>query len=313
VGVLLRTLQIDNYRFGFNGMEKDNELKGLGNSLDFTARMYDSRLGRFLSLDPLYKKFPSESNYSFAGNNPIFNIDRDGKIKTTYWVIQDQTTGKTVFTTQRSPGLMKVPYNPSDGMGGSLGKSYDWYDYSVVNTLTINKAGQATFSTETVRGQYKTNTSAGWEWYAALKADDNKGKDKGKFGGWMLYSSQGGGSDNKFNPSAAKGSKMVDAGTVLQMFGRMNTIKGEQGVDGAIGMMKYLKDAVSITAGNQGDPDHPNLIKIGGDEEKSFSQCESCGSYKNNKTGEEMQAKDTSGKGITSENTSKQSLNEFHK
>lgn len=50
----------------------------------------------------------------------------------------------------------------------------------------------------------------GWEWYAALKTDDNKTKDKGSFGGWMLYSSQGGGGDSKFNPSAAKGSKMVD-------------------------------------------------------------------------------------------------------
>ncbi len=169
----------DRYRFGFNGMHKDNEIAGIGNSLDFTARVYQSRVGRFLSLDPLFKKFPSESNYSFAGNNPIFNIDKDGKIKTTYWVIQDQTTGKTVFTTQTAPGLMKVAYNPSDGMGGSLGKSYDWYDYAVVNTLTINKAGKATFNTETVRGQYKTNTAVGWEWYAALKTDDNKVKDKG--------------------------------------------------------------------------------------------------------------------------------------
>jgi RHS repeat-associated protein len=69
----------DRYRFGFNGQEKDNEMKGVGNSLDFGARMYDSRVGRWLSLDPLSKKFPSESNYIFAGNSPIVFIDQDGK------------------------------------------------------------------------------------------------------------------------------------------------------------------------------------------------------------------------------------------
>lgn len=28
------------YRFGFNGMQRDDELKGPGNALDFGARMY---------------------------------------------------------------------------------------------------------------------------------------------------------------------------------------------------------------------------------------------------------------------------------
>ena len=34
------------YPSGFNGKENDDEIKGVGNSLDFGARMYDSRLGR---------------------------------------------------------------------------------------------------------------------------------------------------------------------------------------------------------------------------------------------------------------------------
>lgn len=68
----------DNYRFGFNGQEKDNEAKGLGNSLDFGARIYDSRLGRWLSVDPLTSKFPMLSPYQFASNTPIQAIDLDG-------------------------------------------------------------------------------------------------------------------------------------------------------------------------------------------------------------------------------------------
>jgi hypothetical protein len=39
------------------------------------------RVGRFLSIDPLRQKFSSESNYVFAGNNPILNIDVEGKYK----------------------------------------------------------------------------------------------------------------------------------------------------------------------------------------------------------------------------------------
>jgi len=76
-----RTFSSNSYRFGFNGMEKDNEVKGTGNSLDFGARIYDPRLGRFLSLDPCARKFPGESNYIFAGNSPIVFIDVDGKFK----------------------------------------------------------------------------------------------------------------------------------------------------------------------------------------------------------------------------------------
>ena len=66
-------------RFGYNGKEMDNEVKGEGNSLDFGARMYDSRVGRWLSLDPLAGKYPGISPYAFVGNSPIRFIDPDGR------------------------------------------------------------------------------------------------------------------------------------------------------------------------------------------------------------------------------------------
>lgn len=66
------------YKFGFNGQEKVNEIAGIGNSLDFGERMYDSRIARFTSRDPLSGKFPYYSPYQFAGNKPIVAIDLDG-------------------------------------------------------------------------------------------------------------------------------------------------------------------------------------------------------------------------------------------
>ena len=67
------------YRYVFNGKEKDNSI-GEGN-LDFGERMYDNRLGRWLSLDPLQKKYPGESHYVFVSNNPLFYKDADGREK----------------------------------------------------------------------------------------------------------------------------------------------------------------------------------------------------------------------------------------
>ena len=69
----------DSYRFLFNGMEKDDEVKGGGNSLDFGARIYDSRLGRWMSRDPHEKKYPGFSPYLFSNGNPIFFKDINGK------------------------------------------------------------------------------------------------------------------------------------------------------------------------------------------------------------------------------------------
>jgi RHS repeat-associated protein len=78
ISVTLCDSTADRYRFGFNGMEKDNELKGVGNSLDFAFRIYDSRLGRFLSQDPLHQDYPWNSVYAFAENSPISGIDLEG-------------------------------------------------------------------------------------------------------------------------------------------------------------------------------------------------------------------------------------------
>jgi RHS repeat-associated protein len=66
------------YRYGFNGKESDSEIKGEGLQLDYGFRIYDPRIGKFLSQDPLFKSFPWYTPYQFAGNKPIVAIDLDG-------------------------------------------------------------------------------------------------------------------------------------------------------------------------------------------------------------------------------------------
>jgi RHS repeat-associated protein len=66
------------YRYGFNGKENDNEVKGQANQQDYGMRIYDGRLGKFLSVDPLCASFASLSAYHFSGNMPIWAKDLDG-------------------------------------------------------------------------------------------------------------------------------------------------------------------------------------------------------------------------------------------
>ena len=66
------------YRYGFNGKENDNEVKGEGSQQDYGMRVYDPRLGKFLSVDPIAKNYPELTPYQFASNRPIDGIDQDG-------------------------------------------------------------------------------------------------------------------------------------------------------------------------------------------------------------------------------------------
>nr|WP_321234634.1 RHS repeat-associated core domain-containing protein [uncultured Psychroserpens sp.] len=68
----------DDYRYGFQGQEKDDEIKGEGNSINFKFRMHDPRVGRFLSLDPLAPQYPHNSPYVFAENRVIDGIELEG-------------------------------------------------------------------------------------------------------------------------------------------------------------------------------------------------------------------------------------------
>lgn len=67
------------YRYGFNGKEKTDEVTGsTGVTYDYGFRIYDARIARFLSVDPLTAHYSFYTPYQFAGNSPIAAIDLDG-------------------------------------------------------------------------------------------------------------------------------------------------------------------------------------------------------------------------------------------
>jgi RHS repeat-associated protein len=70
----------EDYRYGFNGMEKEKNMDASGDITDFGARVFDANFPMFLSRDPMEGKFSFQSSYVFAGNTPIQAIDDNGEI-----------------------------------------------------------------------------------------------------------------------------------------------------------------------------------------------------------------------------------------
>lgn len=89
------------YRYGFNGKENDNEVKGEGNQQNYGMRIYDPRLGKFLSVDPLTKSYPELTPYQFASNTPIAAIDLDGLEGSYYGMENYMPPGSTKEEVQR--------------------------------------------------------------------------------------------------------------------------------------------------------------------------------------------------------------------
>jgi RHS repeat-associated protein len=86
------------YAMGFNGKMKDDEAYGDGNCYDYGFRIYNPRLGKFLSVDPLTHKFAFYSSYQYAGNKPIVAVDLDGLEDAWIHVVKDKdgTVIKTI-------------------------------------------------------------------------------------------------------------------------------------------------------------------------------------------------------------------------
>lgn len=113
------------YRYGFNGKENDNEVKGEGNQQDYGMRIYDPRIGKFLSVDPITKQYPELTPYQFASNRPIDGIDQDGLEWEPYWsstVPAKLASLKATLSPERYNQLDRRGFNiVAGGLAGSFG------------------------------------------------------------------------------------------------------------------------------------------------------------------------------------------------
>ena len=73
-----RTVSVG-YRYGFNGKENICDISGDGNVYDLGARVFNSRLGKLISPDPMETNYPWQGSYSYFKNSPVSVIDFNGE------------------------------------------------------------------------------------------------------------------------------------------------------------------------------------------------------------------------------------------
>ncbi len=108
------------YRYGFQGQEKDDEIKGEGNFIAYADRGYDPRIGRFISIDAYANAMPSQSPYSFALNNPIYFVDENGN-----WPKPSELLPKDT-----SPFIKGLVDGIWEGITGTAGFAIDYFTNS---------------------------------------------------------------------------------------------------------------------------------------------------------------------------------------
>jgi RHS repeat-associated protein len=144
------------YRYGFNGKEKDNEVKGIGDQIDYGSRIYDPRVGKFLSVDPLQKRFPYYTPYQFSGNTPIQAIDLDG--------LEPKGYAPGMVDLYKNLSVKPIPSEfDTHGSEGKIG------DYSgIINGMAVQDIDKKTYLIyESVHGDR--------QWYVEYDKDGWKG------------------------------------------------------------------------------------------------------------------------------------------
>jgi RHS repeat-associated protein len=188
--------QAKRYSFTFNGKEKDNETYGEGNAYDFGARVYDARLGKWMSVDPLAKKYASESNYIFCSNNPIFYIDKLGEVKITYIKIIHADNSETVlnFVDDKKVKSQRV----TTTLFGYSTHDFVDVDYDLVQFVTINEETGVIQSTpEIITNPTKDMVDEAYDEVVNF-FDEFKSKENTKEGGIPMTASE------EFNAAESK-------------------------------------------------------------------------------------------------------------
>ncbi len=113
------------FRYGFNGKENDMETT----TQDYGERIYNPRLGRFLSTDPLKHKYPSWTPYAYAMNDVMRCIDLDGEEKKVviHWIdgfYNDGTPKIKATSVDINKSITYINVNRATGLPLNDGKKF---------------------------------------------------------------------------------------------------------------------------------------------------------------------------------------------
>jgi RHS repeat-associated protein len=146
-----RSMRSEGYRYGYQGSEKDDEVKGEGNSYTTEFRMLDPRVGKWLSLDPLMNKYPWQSPYCSMDGNPICLNDRSGlSTKDDDWHPEDDGNGG-----------QKLVADPGDNMEtlktylNNIGVAYTDSDLKQWENEFVSSSGNGAAEITSSSGQFE--------------------------------------------------------------------------------------------------------------------------------------------------------------
>ena len=225
------------YRYFFNGQEADNEVYGNGAVLGYEFRQYDTRIGRWWSVDPKSGTTPSISVFAALNNNPIVYADPDGRKEFVTIKIQMNTGQTIVLRKQVSNRIM------TDGiqhMKVSSISNATWhyenyyYDYEHVYNFTQNQKGDFSLSenvTKIIPSSPVRNTEI--VWFGGDKYGDTKKDPKGlssyydlnQAGGWHLVSENGGVSPTQYI-ATKESPTMINVNLLLDAFNGAGGMRG---------------------------------------------------------------------------------------
>jgi RHS repeat-associated protein len=164
-GVVRRTIVNNgNYRYGFNGMERNDEKSSGMYSTEY--RELDARLGRWTSVDPRKSLMPSWSPYNFSADRPIQFKDAKGDVPVIGTIIGAVVGAvKEIGTQTITNGIQNI--NTGKSFFTDWGSSIDWADVLI-------STGEGALAGTTLGLSLLATTTAS----SALKASiDWSGKD----------------------------------------------------------------------------------------------------------------------------------------
>ncbi len=156
----------DGYRYGFQGQEKDDELKGEGNSCNYTYRMHDPRIGRFFAIDPLTNKYPFFSPYQFSANTPIMAVELEGlessndpnNVQSTKSNLPSTLEGVAKLENLNSAKVEEVKNRESAKIEAGLGSVYSGY----VGCFETSKVGKVFGDIGSAIGTFVMRSQISW-------------------------------------------------------------------------------------------------------------------------------------------------------
>ena len=261
------TIESDRYLFGYQDMLRENTVNGQGNMYSTEFRMFDARLGRWMSLDPLMDQFPWMSPFVAFDNNPIYFTDPYGL-----------NTIEKDFGEGMGGGPGDGENNGNDGKGTKTKeKEIKKLKPIIIKQKSWWRRALNKVKIKLVEGSKKawkgTVNGAKWIWrgikvgYNKVKTATIKGlqaterginnlKNKKIKSGLMEWGDGKGGTENSNDHSNPAGS--IDVGDILKMFdlfGVATKTQGENQIGGPADKYTGLEKSNDLKEINEYDPD----------------------------------------------------------